>query len=239
VPGFLPSRSGLHFANSFPHEALATISIPGIATLELGDAANGLCGGMASTVRDLFESSVAPPPDTQPPQPGTPRYRYLVQRQVDTLDPAVALRLYELGLPATPDGAPDVGPLGGIASALGGLGLPTLGRSQVMALEEWPAIRTELEAGRTCLVAMVRAIDTDPRSLAHDHQVLACGYELDGTALSISVYDPNHPGDDTVRLELSLADPTRPIAVSYTPNDGPVYCFIRMPYTHTDPAPWR
>ncbi len=238
VPAFLPSRSGLQFVNAFPHEGLVTISIPGVATLALGDAANGLCGGMASTVRDLFESSVPPPADTTPPGQGTPRYQYLVQRQIDTLDPVVAARLYELGSPAMPEAASQLGPFGGIATAIGQLGAGATSRSQTIA-EEWALIKADLDGGRTCLIAMVRTIDADPASLGHDHQVLAHGYELDGSALSIAVYDPNHPGDDSIRLSLSLADPSQPIAVSYSANDGPVYCFIRMPYAHVDPAPWR
>jgi hypothetical protein len=233
VPGFLPSRHGLHFANAFPHEALVSITIPGIAMLALGDAADGLCGGMAFTVRDLFEASVDPPPDTAPPPRGTARYDSLVERQLASLDlGAVALRLYELGSPLLPDGAWAVRPLADV-------GLAPRGRSQVMALDEWPAIKADLDAGRLSVLGLVRAIDVDPRSLGRDHQVLAYGYTLDGDALTIAIYDPNHPNDDAVRLSLSIADPSAPIAVAYSPDDGPVHCFMRIPYQAADPTAWR
>ena len=56
VPGFLPSTLGLHFPNSFPHEPDESVTLPDGNTLGIGDAANGLCGGMAFTVRDFFEA---------------------------------------------------------------------------------------------------------------------------------------------------------------------------------------
>ena len=238
IPGsrladFLPSRCGLRFTNSFPHEALVTVAIPGLATLPLGDAANGLCGGMAFTVRDLFEASVTPPPDTEPPAAGSARYEYLVERQIASLDfGRVPLRLYELGSPLLPDAIPDFG-------ELAPLGIVAHGRSQVMVLESWPAIRAELDSGHPSVIGLVRTIDADPSSLGRDHQVLAYGYRLAGDEVSIAVYDPNHPDDDTVRLSLALSDPAAPIEVAYSPNDGPVHCFIRIAYTTADPAPWR
>ena len=62
VEGFLPSASGLHFPNSFDHVPLKTVQIPIVrATVTLGDAAHGLCGGMVYTVRDYFESQQLPP----------------------------------------------------------------------------------------------------------------------------------------------------------------------------------
>ena len=38
VPGFLPSTSGLHFYNYYPHEPEIQIKIPLGPTLSLGDA---------------------------------------------------------------------------------------------------------------------------------------------------------------------------------------------------------
>jgi len=231
VPGFTPGQNGLQFRNAFPHEALISIPIPGMK-LALGDAANGLCGGMVFTVRDLFEASVVPPPDLVPPAAGTPRFEYLVERQIASLDfGAVALRLYELGSPLLPDGAWAVQPHEGFE-------MGPRGRSQVMVLDEWPAIRSEIDSGHPSVLGLVRVIDTDPRVLGHDHQVLAYGYAIEGDTLAISIYDPNHP-DENVTLSLSLKDPSEPIAVSYSAGDGPVFCFIHIPYQAVDPTPWR
>ncbi len=46
VPGFEPSVNGFHFSNSFSHSPLREFKLGDIATLDVGDAANGLCGGV-------------------------------------------------------------------------------------------------------------------------------------------------------------------------------------------------
>jgi hypothetical protein len=56
VPGFLPSNAGLRFPNSFPRVPVRRIGIPGVLSIPLGDASNGLCGGMAFAARDYFEA---------------------------------------------------------------------------------------------------------------------------------------------------------------------------------------
>src|SRR5215211_2802882 len=77
VPGFRPSTGGLHFPNAFPHVPNLEIDLPGGTTVPIGDAANGLCGGMAWTVRDLFETGLAPPAMTRGARrrPGVPLCR--------------------------------------------------------------------------------------------------------------------------------------------------------------------
>ena len=67
VPGFLPSTRGLHFPNAFPHVPNLEIDLPGGTTIPVGDAANGLCGGMAYMVRDLFEAGLPPSADAGGP----------------------------------------------------------------------------------------------------------------------------------------------------------------------------
>jgi len=104
VPDFLPSTSGLHFVNYFPHEPEITIKLPLGPTLSLGDAANGLCGGMAFVVRDFYEAKQAVPPDTQPPPGGSPLYAFIVQRLMDSFNlPLGITRYIELMQPAFPD----------------------------------------------------------------------------------------------------------------------------------------
>ena len=61
VPDFSPAVNGLHFPNAFPPDPIASFRLGDIATLSIGDASKGLCGGMAYTVRDLHEAKVAPP----------------------------------------------------------------------------------------------------------------------------------------------------------------------------------
>ena len=96
VPGFLPSTSGFAFPNTFPHVPVRRIGIPGVVSVPIGDASNGLCGGMAFAARDYFEAELPPPADTEPPSAGV-LFDYLVGRLFDSfglpLGPARYLEL--------------------------------------------------------------------------------------------------------------------------------------------------
>jgi hypothetical protein len=74
VTNFQASHSGLQFTNSFPPGPDIKVQIPIYGTVTIGDASNGLCGGMVFTVRDLFEFHQRPLPDTMPPANGSPLF---------------------------------------------------------------------------------------------------------------------------------------------------------------------
>jgi hypothetical protein len=67
VANFQPSKSGFHFANHFSAVPDLHINAPIIGDLGIGNAFNGLCGGMVFAVRDYFESRLPVPPDAVPP----------------------------------------------------------------------------------------------------------------------------------------------------------------------------
>ena len=91
VPGFLPSTSGFRFANAFPNVPVRRIGIPGVISVPIGDASNGLCGGMAFAARDYFESGRTPPGLESPPSEGA-LFDYLVDRLFDSFDLPVGTR---------------------------------------------------------------------------------------------------------------------------------------------------
>jgi hypothetical protein len=220
VANFLPSTNGLHFINFYPHEPELTISLPTGRVLPIGDAANGLCGGMVFTVCDFFAAERPIPPDTQPPPPGSPLYQFIVKRLIDSFNlPLGIARYLELMQPAFPD----VGL---------GFGLP--GRASVMVSDEWPRIQASLDGGQLVPLGLVKVKSDEPEDLCKNHQVLAYGYDLDaGSDLSLSLYDPNYPDRDDVRLQLNVASPHVPVPLTYVPPEA-VYCFFHTPYT---PAP--
>ena len=222
VLGFAPSTSGLHFLNYYPHEPTIQVKIPLGPTLSLGDAANGLCGGMAFVVRDFYEAKQPVPPDTDPPPAGTPLYQFIVQRLMDSFNLPLGIGRYlELMQPAFPD----VGL---------GFGLP--GRASVMVRDEWPHIKSDLDAGRLVPLGLVKVKSTNPSDLCKNHQVLAYGYDLNGPDLTVWLYDPNYPNNDAVNLTLSIASVQAPVPVTYTPADTEaVFCFFRTPYTPKQP----
>jgi hypothetical protein len=225
VPGFLPSRSGFRFSNSFARVPLRVIGIPGVIRIPIGDASNGLCGGMAFAARDYFEAGRPPPPDTAPPKSG-PLFDYLVDRLLDSFDlPFGPAQYLELMNPALPDGEP----------VLRWLGLGPHGRAWRMIREEWPRIRADIDAGRTCPLGLVMVKSLDPFDLKLNHQVLAYGYELDEDRVRVRLYDPNHAGRDDVTLSLSPADPRRSVPVILSPTARRVYSFFRVDYRPSNP----
>ena len=214
VPGFRPSVNALHFPNVFPHAPVVRLQLPGGLVIPIGDAARGLCGGMVYTVRDLYEAGIQPPRRTRPPGDG-PMLQYLADRLVDSLSlpfgPATYLRLMD----------------------------PTLSdedRAWRMIRVEWPAIRADLEHGRLCPLGLITTKSHNPLVVGRNHQVLAYGYDLRGTRLTLRLYDPNRPGDDNVAITLDTAHPRQATKVSCSRGDS-VCCFFRTDYEFSDPRP--
>lgn len=214
VPGFRPSTTGLHFPNKFQHAPVMRISLPGGISVPIGDAANGLCGGMVYTVRDLHQAGLAPPPQITAPC-GGPMLQYLADRLVDSLSlpfgPATYLRLMD----------------------------PTLSdedRAWRMIRGEWPAIRADLDRGILSPLGLITTKSHNPLAVGRNHQVLAWGYDLRDTRLTLRIYDPNRPDDDHVALTLDTAHPHQATQVTSSRGD-PVCCFFRTTYTFRNPHP--
>lgn len=225
VPGFRPSIHGLPFPNAFPPGPTLTLAGFDPRRVGFGDASAGLCGGMALTARDLWEADVAAPPTgPTPPANGSPRFRALVRRQVESLDWfRVPLRYFDLQA-FRPD------PPRGLAAAL------RREPPRVEAvLREWPRIRAELDGGHPAVVGLVRAAGVSPWMLTRNHQVLAYAYESTGEVLVLHVYDPNHPGRDDVALVVSVAPAAPGVAwrdrIALRQSTGePLLGFFRQPY---------
>src|SRR5207302_3920487 len=85
LANFLPSQNGLHYPNSWPHIPDLKLSTP-FGEIGIGDAANGLCGGMAFAVRDLFEAHDVPPATATNPTGDSPAFNYIVGRLFDSFN---------------------------------------------------------------------------------------------------------------------------------------------------------
>jgi hypothetical protein len=225
VPGFLPSESGFHFPNAFPRVPVRRIGIPGVVSLPIGDASDGLCGGMAFAVRDYFEASRPPPPDTSPPSDG-PLFDYLVQRLLDSFHlPYGPARYLELMNTALPDGETWLTRIGALPH----------GRAWRALRVEWPKVRTAIDQGHPAPLGLVRIKSLNPFDLKHNHQVLAYGYELTGDSLLLRIYDPNFPDRDDVTLSIRPLDPSRPVLMTGFPSSGPVHAFFAVDYRPIPP----
>jgi hypothetical protein len=212
VHGFLPSTYALHFPNDFSAAPIFELGL-GRARIPVGNAADGLCGGMVFASRDLFESGVVAPPDHAPPAKGAPLFRYLVRRLFASFDlPIGPLRYWFLMARPTGDGA-----------VARGLTRRTIRR-------EWPKIRADIDRGRLSALGLIRTRSLNPLSLGLNHQALAYGYEVDeqnGT-VTVFVYDPNHPDQDSLSLTLHVSGSHR--GIEYVAGELPVRGFFRTPY---------
>jgi hypothetical protein len=183
VPGFLPSTNGLHFRNQFdpgPTVRLGPLDPRWIGGV--GDAKNGLCGGMAWYVRERFEAGAPIPPDDVAPANGTALFQALVRRQVKSLE-----WLW------VPFGFWWIGAFG-----------PDRTASRTRE-REVPRIRATIDRGRLAMVGLVRHQGVNPFSLSASHQVIGYGYAVDGDVVTLRVYDPNHPNVDTVAVVIGPA----------------------------------
>ena len=182
VEGFQPSRHGFRFANRWPSGPARAWNL-GLVHVGIGDVGRGLCGGMAFVARDRFERGEPGPTVVAPPAIGEPLFREIVDRQFDSFGmlfsvPArFALAAFE--------------------------GERRLVRHSVRAV--WPAVRADIDAGRLSMVGLVRRTGLAVTSADFGHQVVAYRYEASPDRVAIGVYDPNHPGDDTVELVLERA----------------------------------
>jgi hypothetical protein len=212
VHGFLPSTYALHFSNDFPPGPLFRLG-SGPIRIPVGNAANGLCGGMVFAARDLFESNATAPPDRAPPAGGTTLFRYLVRRLFASFDLPTGPLRYWLWM-ARPTGDGRLGR---------GLTRQTIDR-------EWPRVKADLERGALPPLGLIRTRSLNPLSLGLNHQVLAFGYDSDDQAgtVAINVYDPNHPDEDALVIMLHLSGPHP--RIDYIEGEAPVRGFFRTRY---------
>lgn len=228
VPGFLPSRNGLHFSNRFPDVAPIRVDLGPLGSVGIGSTAAGLCGGMSYVTCDLWARGIEPPPEAVAPKPGSRRFRALVRRQVESLDALrVPLRFYDLQAfrPDRPDAAARL--------------LSRRTRTAEVAIVEWPKVRAELDAGRLAPVGLVRAVGPEPWFVPIHHQAVAFGYEQQDDRLSLRLYDPNHPDRDDVEVRFRLGLERRGPGTMLQTTGEPVHAFWLLPYRPAPVAAWR
>ena len=210
VAGFRPSTHGFAFPNAWPRTPARRWNL-GLVEIGIGNASLGLCGGMVFAARDRFERGDAPAATlaaAAAPEPFTRLFDEIVERQFASFGPlwSVPLRFW-------------------IASALAG----PARRVRDTLRSSWPAIRADIDAGRLSMVGLVRQAHWNPVALGMGHQVLAYRYDSSPELVRIGVYDPNHPGDDSVELRLER-DLGGEIRLSQSTGE-PLLGLLHLPYS--------
>jgi hypothetical protein len=218
VAGFLPSVQGFHFSNAWPSGPTVRFGPLDPRWIGIGNAANGLCGGMVYTVGDLFAAGIAMPADREPPANGSPRFGAIVRRQVESLAfLSVPVRFW-------------------LRSALGG----SIGGDRARATldREWPKAKALLDAGHVAMIGLIRVASANPWNLTRNHQVMAWGYAEDGWGVTLRLYDPNWPDRDDVTVTIQLDPALRPTGLSQSTGE-PLLGWFVLPYSPADPRAWR
>ena len=205
VPGFVPSQHGFRFANSWPSVPAFWVGF-GLLRIGVGDAGRGFCGGMSQAVRDRFERGEGPPIDASPPAAGTSLFTEIARRQVDSFDRLVVV------------------PLRFWWGSLRGAGA----RDRATVTEAWPAIRAEIDAGEPAMIGLIRSATANPLALNLGHQVVGYRYDETGDRVAIGIYDPNHPGDDSIELIVASGADGR-LALSQSSGE-PLLGLLHLPY---------
>jgi hypothetical protein len=220
---FVPSRHAFSFANVWPDEPALSVPTP-LRRLGVGNAARGLCGGMVFAALDYWHASVEPPANL--PDLGEPLFRFIVWRLIQSwhFPTGVARYYYWMNLP---DGDAERRLARRIHSRRRGL------HARTMA-EQWPRIRAQLDAGQPTPIGIVTVAGANPWQLGRNHQVLAYGYQLAETEVTLQVYDPNSgPADDVyIRFDTRASDR----GFTHCVNIGlPVRGFFLTPYSAANP----
>jgi hypothetical protein len=224
LPDFLPSTHGLHFHNSWPKGTpdLVVHVPPPVGDVSIGDASNGLCGGMAFTVADLYLAGLPPPPDTAAPAGQSPLFRYLFDRLLTSFHiPDGVMTYYRWACTADGDTRFWRWRRQGLAA---------------LTIAQLPRITAAIDANRPAPLGLVTVRSFNPGDLKKCHQVLAYGYAYRGSRVTLRVYDPNQPDGDDVTVSLDTANPTRATAIDSSVHCEPIRGFFLTDYEAKDPS---
>jgi hypothetical protein len=224
--GFSPLPDGFLFTNSWPSAPAVSVPTP-FGSVGIGNAANGLCGGMVYAALDYWIAGKVPPPER--PAPGTPLYQFIVHRLIDSWHVPAGVAEYVLWM-NLPDG--DVG-----ATVLGKPVVVQRGVAWRTIEQQWPLVKASIDAGIPAPLGVVTVKSTNVADLGKNHQVGAYAYSVSGTEVTVKVYDPNSGQNNGVWITFDNSAPQHPTTFSSNINiDLPVRGFFMTAYTPVTPV---
>ena len=142
------------------------------------------------------------PPPASRPAPGSPLYKFIVRRLIDSWHVPAGVGRYYLWM-NLPD-ADASREAGGWRLTVRGLGWRTVTR-------QWPLVRASIDAGTPAALGVITMASAWPGVLGRNHQVLAYGYSISGSTVTLAVYDPNSGPDDHVQIAFDTGDAAGPV----------------------------
>jgi protocatechuate 3,4-dioxygenase beta subunit len=226
VPDFLPSTTGLKYSNdNWPSVPDKIIHTP-FGDISLGNASNGLCGGMVFASRDVFEAGKVAPPFTENPAAGSPAFNFVVDRLFDSMNiPDGVLKWYDWMRRSRHD----IHPIGTVP-----------GLSSLTINDEMPKVRRTIDQGHPCPIGLLlpEGHSDNPFDMGKNHVVMVYGYEDAGNTTTIRIYDPNCPMDDGVIITFDNSHPDHTTDFVHNRRSAPAYGFFALDwYSAHDPSP--
>jgi hypothetical protein len=208
MTNFTVEDHGFRFSNSFTFSL--EFDIPLVGKVDLKDVVLGFCGGMCFGALDYFHAGVQIPAQTTVPEEGTPLFRYLWDRQLDSLAiPAGVLKVFEWMIREDAD----------------------IWRRT--AWREFPKLRLRIDRGDPAVLVLIRESGLlDP---TQNHQVVALGYDYEEATkdLEIFIYDPNHKLQNP-SLTMNLTNPSSGISIQQSTGE-PLRAFYVLKYKSQSP----
>ena len=183
---FLPSKNGWKFNNDFPHEPDIIINLPIFGKIGIGDAYNGLCGGMVYSCLDYYLAGQPIPNIRTPPthkhilqtlffnEDHSPVFKHIYKRLFDSFGfPCTTLKYYYW--------------MSSWSSLFG------------KTVREFKILKEKLKH-RPVPLGMIRYYSVNPLKLGENHQILA--YKIKGNACYI--YDPDYALRDDITLTIDF-----------------------------------
>lgn len=214
---FIPSLHGFSFVNCFPGYPLPPLisTLPGISKiLSTSQMNHGLCGGICFATHDFFLAKKTIALDTTVPKPGTPLYRYLYQRQLDTYGSCWKFVAKFAQWTVLPDST-----------------------VQSLTYKELQKVTAQLDKGQAVILGLVYVSIADTLAIWFNHQVLAYDYSQEQKILKVKIYDPNFPCQNDVFIEIKRAFNGLQCKqkVFSTGKEIPIRGFFVMPYAPVSP----
>lgn len=226
VPGFRASERGFRFTNSFPAEPDVVIDLGPFGKVGLGDASQGVCGGMVFAVRDYFEAGAPVPSMTDQPAKGSPLFEFIVRRLIDSFNVPTGIAEYAAWLPMR-------------STSIDFLFIHMHGTGYRTVHDTWPAVKADIDKGRPSPLGVVPLQTSELSKIGKCHQVLAYGYVDEATSVTLNVYDPNTPNAaaDDVWIRFPLDHPERGIRIDHNVNiaEPTLHGFFRSSYAPVAP----
>lgn len=215
--GFLPSRHGFAFVNSFSGSVLPKYF--GVLGGLIQQSSYGLCGGMSFAAADYYLAGREPPRDSKAPADGTPLFNYIYSRQSASFGTLGAMGLKFVEWMQLPDDGPD--------------------SAHSRTLAELPSIIRTLSRGQPVILGLVLTSTADKGKAWDNHQVLAFSSSQPSPGRTeIRIYDSNFPQRDDVVISIAagLDGGGTSIAMRIPGRrDMPIRGLFRMAYSPVEP----